>query len=149
MKDFFDLHRYLHLVWIAVFSKLTRRIHVTIEKDFHVSFVVRKVHSLNGGGLNEENELWEQGRELGENQYYRPQRSCGKVMFLHLSVILSTRGCIRACIGADTPRADTPQADPPGQTPPVDRHSLGRHPYPPADGYCGGRYASCWNAFLF
>ena len=24
------------------------------------------------------------------NDYYRPQRSCGKVIFLHLSVILST-----------------------------------------------------------
>ena len=34
---------------------------------------------------------------------------------------------------ADTPRADTPLAD--------------RHP-PPADGYCSGRYASYWNAFL-
>ena len=25
----------------------------------------------------------------------------------------------------------------------------GRHPPPPADGYCCGRYASYWNAFLF
>ena len=25
---------------------------------------------------------------------------------------------------------------------------LGRHPPPPADGYCCGRYASYWNAFL-
>ena len=31
--------------------------------------------------------------------FYRPQRSCGKVMFLHLSVILSTMGgCVPACI---------------------------------------------------
>ena len=35
--------------------------------------------------------------------FYRPQRSCGKVMFLHLSVILSTGGCL-----ADTSRADIP-----------------------------------------
>ena len=27
-----------------------------------------------------------------ENSYYRPQRSFGKVMFLHLSVILFTGG---------------------------------------------------------
>ena len=26
------------------------------------------------------------------SSFYRPQRSCGKVMFLHLSVILFTRG---------------------------------------------------------
>ena len=43
--------------------------------------------------------------------YYRPQHSCGNVMILHLSIILSTGGgggwgwrvCILACIGADTP----------------------------------------------
>ena len=35
---------------------------------------------------------------------YRPQRSCGKAMFLQLSVILSTGegGCIPAYTGADT-----------------------------------------------
>ena len=38
---------------------------------------------------------------------YRPQRSCGKVMFLHLSVILLKGGV------ADTPRADTPWETPP------------------------------------
>ena len=54
--------------------------------------------------------------------HYRPQRSCGKVMFLHLSVILSTGGCVypskhlgRLTPGqtpqVDTPRADTPQTD--------------------------------------
>ena len=98
---------------------------------------------------------------------YRPQRSCGKVMFLHLSVSHSVHGrCVPACTGADTPQTDTPWSDtppgrhPPGQTP------LGRHP--PAQcmlghthththlpracwdthGYCCGRYASYWNAFL-
>ena len=57
---------------------------------------------------------------------YRPQRSCGKVMFLHLPVILSTGGC-------------------------VSQHALGETPprqTPPADGYCSGRYASYWNTFL-
>ena len=92
--------------------------------------------------------------------HYRPQRSCGKVMFLHLSVILSTGvGCL-----VDTPYTDTPlQADtsPPGQTsslagrhPPRDghrsRHLLaGSHPPPPRrDGHCSGRYAFYSNAFL-
>ena len=55
----------------------------------------------------------------GVRFYYRPQRSCGKVMFLHLSVILSTGG------GA---LADT--------TPPQ------------ADGHYHRRYASYWNVFL-
>ena len=46
----------------------------------------------------------------------------------------------------------------PSQTPPpLGRHPLGRHPLgrqypgqtsPPADGYCSGRYAFYWNAFL-
>ena len=57
---------------------------------------------------------------------YRPQHSCGKVMFLHLSVMLSTGE------GVYTPI----------QTPDLSRH-------PPADGHCSRRYASYWNAFLF
>ena len=40
---------------------------------------------------------------------------------------------------ADTPRPDTLRGQTPhGQTP----------PHPPLDGYCCGRYASYWNAFL-
>ena len=78
---------------------------------------------------------------------YRPQRSCGKVMFLHLSVILSTGGvCLSACWDT-TPPGQTPP--PTGQTPPLGRHPLlGRTP-PPADGYCSGLYAYYWNAFFF
>ena len=109
--------------------------------------------------------------------FYRPQRSCGKVMFLHLSLILST-GVVwqtspgqthpprqtlppaqtppwqthpsgQIPTGEDTPWADTPHADTPsGQTPSGRQPSLGRHPQP-ADGYCSERYASYWNAFLF
>ena len=46
--------------------------------------------------------------------YYRSQRCCGKVMFLHLSVILFTGGICH------TPRADTPHGEtPPRQTPPI------------------------------
>ena len=45
--------------------------------------------------------------------FYRPQRSCGKVMFLHLSVILSMAGGV----GRQTPPwTDTPQADTPWRT---------------------------------
>ena len=53
--------------------------------------------------------------------YYRPQRSCGKVMILHLSVILYTvgGGCIPACTWANTPPGQTPpQGRPPRKTPP-------------------------------
>ena len=46
---------------------------------------------------------------------YRPQQSCGKVIFLHLSVILSTGGSVIP----PRPRADTsPGRHLPGQTPP-------------------------------
>ena len=44
--------------------------------------------------------------------FYRPQRSCGKVIFLHLSVILFTGRVWQTRI--DTPWEDTP----PEQTPP-------------------------------
>ena len=53
------------------------------------------------------------------NHYYRPQRSCGKVMFLHPSVILSTGG-----VWQTPPRQTPPPADPP----PGRHPTLGRHP---------------------
>ena len=54
--------------------------------------------------------------------FYRPQRSCGKVMFLYLYVILFTGGYL-----ADTPPwADTPRADTPPH--PADgTHPTGMH----------------------
>ena len=89
-----------------------------------------------------------------------------KVMFLHLFVC--PQGGLPQCMlgyqpspreqtppGADTPpRADTP---PGADTPPPwgSRHPPSvdtpreQAPTPPADGYCCGRYASYWNAFLF
>ena len=94
-------------------------------------------------------------------------------MFLHLSVILSTGGCLPQCMlgyihphmGRHPPLADTPPgqtpsplADTPEQTPlqadttqadsPPDRHPRADTPLP-ADGYYCGRCASYWNAFLF
>ena len=106
--------------------------------------------------------------------YYRPQRSCGKVMFSQASVILFTGGVWQTL---PPPSEQTPLADPPpgqtpppradtlkgthfpGQTSPLGRHPPGRHPtsadipwaeiLPPRDGYCSGQYASYWNPFLF
>ena len=66
-----------------------------------------------------------------DQNLYRPQWSCRKVMFLHLSVILSTGGVCH------TPRADIP----PGQTSPCAVHAGIRS--------TSGRYASYWNAFFF
>ena len=52
--------------------------------------------------------------------FYRPHGSCGKVMFLHLSVILFTGGvclCVQGMVY--TPQTDTPLGrHAPGQTPP-------------------------------
>ena len=68
------------------------------------------------------------GRILSTSFYgnlsYRPQRSCFKVMFLHVSVILFTGGGS----GRQT-------------------HSPGRQT-PPRDSHCNGRYASYWITFL-
>ena len=69
--------------------------------------------------------------------YYRPQRSCGKVIFSQACVKNSVHGGgVSAPVHAGIhthPRADNPR-----QTPP-----------PPHDGHCNGRYASYWNIFLF
>ena len=59
--------------------------------------------------------------------FYRPQRSCGKVMVLQVSVILFTGG------GSGPGGVPGPWGMP-GRDPP--------------DGYCCGRYAAYWNAFL-
>ena len=104
---------------------------------------------------------------------YRPQRSCGKVMFSQASVILSMRGGVP---GRLTPWADTRHTplgrhplweDPPGQTctpcpvhagiyTPLPSACWDTHPLPsacwdtppPPDSHCSGWYASYWNAFL-
>ena len=57
---------------------------------------------------------------------YIPQRSCSKVMLLHLSVILFMGGG-SAIHGQTHPPGHThPWADTPKQTPPLGRHPLGR-----------------------
>ena len=98
--------------------------------------------------------------------YYRPQRSCGKVIFSQVCVKNSVhRGRVSASVHAGI------HGPPPGRHP-MGRHPSGRHPQqtPPADtprqtptpwvdtllpsacwdghGYCCGRYASYWNVFL-
>ena len=48
------------------------------------------------------------------------------------------------------PRPGTPQSrHPPRPGPPPREQTPARSRHPPADGYCCGRYASYWNAFLF
>ena len=60
--------------------------------------------------------------------FYRPQRSCGKVMFLHLSVILFTEVACHTPLGRHTtpwhtpPRQTPPRHIPPGQTTPPTHH---------------------------
>ena len=82
--------------------------------------------------------------------YYRPQRSCGKVMFWHLSVIQFTEGEWVA----DTPRADTlpGQTAPPGRYPPQPRQTPPWTDTPRSACWeiraTSGRYASYWNAYL-
>ena len=83
------------------------------------------------------------------------KQSCGKVMFLHLSVSHSVHRGVSASVhaGIHTPLGRHPpppsrnplgrQPPPPGQTP-----APGQIPHP-ADGHCSRRYASYWNAFLF
>ena len=68
--------------------------------------------------------------------YCRPERSCGKVIFLHLSVILFTGGVWQTLPpGSHCPQADTPLGRHPQLNTPLDRHTLktataadGKHP---------------------
>ena len=82
--------------------------------------------------------------ELSEWDMYRPQRSWGKVMFLHVSVILFTGGSAPLHAWVHPPLEQTPSGT--RQHPP--------HPHPQRSA-CGeiwatsGRYASYWNAILF
>ena len=68
---------------------------------------------------------------VGPIHIYRPQRSWGKVMFLQVSVILLTGGCLAQCMlgyTAPTPPEQTPpplgaeETPPWEQTPPGSRH---------------------------
>ena len=79
---------------------------------------------------------------------YRSQRSWGKVMFLHVCVILFTGGCYPSMHCRWYPSMPCSRS-PGGCMVPggLLRGSAWWRP-PPQDGYCCGRYASYWNAFL-
>ena len=80
-------------------------------------------------------------RSRFQNLSYPPHRSCGKVMFLNVSVIP-----YRGVWQADTPGRQT---QPGRQTPPGRHTPPGEADIPlPRDGHCSGRYTSYWNAFL-
>ena len=83
------------------------------------------------------------GTCLLNKAHYRPQRSCGKIMFLHLFVILFRGGGVWQTPSSQTPPGQTPpwqtpprQTPPSGQTsppsgqtpPPLWTHPWGRHP---------------------
>ena len=106
-----------------------------------------------------EQQILKVGRSMPTKEVYRAlfgshlftvcNSSCGKVLFLHLTVILFTWGGV--CLGRQPPPRQTPPSGPklPG------RHPPGRHPLGtalrvdiPRDGHCSGRYASYSNAFL-
>ena len=93
---------------------------------------------------------------------YHPQQSCGKVMFLNLSVILSTGGCLPQCtLGYTMPLARHPpgQSHPLAGTPPGRYTPLAGTPpwggttppgrYTPHNSHCSRWYASYWDAFLW
>ena len=74
------------------------------------------------------------------------KRSCGKVMFLHLSVSHSVHRFTWRCLGY-TPLGRHPLGrHPPGQTHPLPSACRDTRPMLSA---CCGRYTSYWNAFLF
>ena len=64
------------------------------------------------------------GESPWQRHIYRPQQSCGKVMFLHLSVILFMGGL---CQG-DPPGWRLPGQRLPGQRPPLDKDPLEQRP---------------------
>ena len=83
--------------------------------------------------------------------YYRPQTKLrqGNVFTRVCQEFCPPGGSGRQPLWTDIPLG----RHPPGQTPPawadtpLARHSPWQTP-PSADGYCSGRYASYWNAFL-
>ena len=61
--------------------------------------------------------------------YYRPQRSCSKVIFWQVSVILSTGGVSAPVHAGIHPPGRHPRADTPGRHPPPDGYcTYGTHP---------------------
>ena len=97
------------------------------------------------------------------SRYYKMQSTSRRyASYWNVILLLSTtklrRLCFNTCLsvilfmgGSASVHAGIPPLDqtPLDQAPPWDQ-ALPRGPgTPPADGYCCGRYASYWNAFLF
>ena len=87
------------------------------------------------------------------HNFYRPQRSWGKVMFLQVCVILFTGGVPDQVLPPRTRYTPPGPGTPPGpDTPPRDQvHPPGARYTPPGTREIRstrGRYASYWNAFL-
>ena len=103
---------------------------------------------LRGGGSEATTRGW------ALTYYYRPQRSRGKVMFLHVSVILFTGGGPEAGTPSLWEQTTPLQAAPPGAETPQQTPTP-REQTPPQRSVCwkiraiSGRYASYWNAILF
>ena len=83
-----------------------------------------------------------------ETHFYSPQRSWGKVIFLE--------ACVKNSVSRPTPRGEVmgsgqgvSRSTPKGGA--VSQHALRQTlpPPPQPGGYCSGRYASYWNAFLY
>ena len=87
-----------------------------------------------------------------QNDFYRPQRSWGKVIFSQVSVILLTGKCLLrgvsaqwgVCSGGGLPWGCLLW----GVSAPRGVCFAGCPVETPRDGHCCGRYASNWNAFL-
>ena len=110
---------------------------------------------------------WINVSKRAKTDFYRPQRSSGKIMFLHLSVSHSVQGgCLPLVPGLGGGTDTALGRHPPGQTLPLGRQPpeqtppLGRHPLPsacwdtpPCTVHVGiwstsGWYTSYWNAYL-
>ena len=81
---------------------------------------------------------------FSSTDFYRPETKLRKgYVFTPVCHSVHRGGCLPQCMLGYTPpqEADTPQE---AETPPGSRHTPRE-----ADGYCCGRYASYWNAFLF
>ena len=96
-------------------------------------------------------------KKVASTYFYRPQRSCeGYVFFTCVCHSVHRGGGVCLSASWDTTAQETPpEQTPPGadtplpkQTPPGSRHPP-QEQTPSQDGYCCGRYASYWNAFLF
>ena len=96
------------------------------------------------------------GPTKGNMTFYRPQWSCGKVMFLHLSISHSVhRGCLPPPYRQTPPWADTPWADTPLPSACLDTLLCPVHAgiHTPTSAVHeirsrSRRYASYWNAYL-